>query len=396
MKNIPTDIVVITTLYPNKIQFRHGIFIETRIKKLNINDSINITVIAPVPWFPFRSKYFPNYSKLLDVSSVESRYDITVYHPRYIVIPKIGMVLTPFFLALSVYFQVRAMLKKGFNIDVFDAHYYYPDGVSAAIVSKLLGIPLIITARGSDINSISDYTLPRKMILWAAGVAKYNLAVSDALRQRMIALGIKSCSTGVFRNGVDLELFRPLNRDELRKQWKLKGNVLISVGNLIELKGHHFIISSMALLPEYTLLIVGKGEFERRLQKLAIEIGVDQRVHFLGEVNQLKLPELYNIADALVLASSREGWANVLLEAMACGTPVIASNIPGTSEVVFASEAGILVNERSVEGFTAGVSYLFSHYPDRLKTRKYAEKFSWEETSKGLAKLFAKIKKNTT
>lgn len=388
------NILVITTLYPNRIQFRHGVFVETRINHLNQSDKVSIKVIAPIPWFPIKSKYFPGYSKLVDIPRHEVRHGIDVYHPRYIVFPKIGMLVTPFLLAFSIYRQIKRLNNQNYQFDVIDAHYYYPDGVAAAMVATLLKLPLMITARGTDINLIPNFTLPRKMILWASKVANLNLAVCNALRQRMLEIGMDGASTHVFRNGVDLKLFTPLPRDVLKQKWQIRDKLLISVGYLIERKGHHLIIEAMQTLPEYQLFIVGGGEWENKLKTLAKQLGVQDRVRFLGEVGQQQLPELYSCADALVLASDREGWANVLLEAMACGTPVVASNIWGTPEVVQSPEAGVLCAERSAQGIVAAVNQLFSNYPDRAKTRQYAEKFSWDETTAGLLKLFSEIKQS--
>lgn len=390
------NILAITTLYPNKIQFRHGVFVETRLNKLNENENIRFTVIAPVPWFPIKSKLFPHYSKFADVPFYEQRHDIAVYHPRYIVVPKIGMIFTPFFLAFSIYRQLNWLMGQGEKFDVIDAHYYYPDGVSAAIISQLFKLPLTITARGTDINLIPNFSLPKKMILWASGVAKYNLAVCNALRLRMIEIGINANNTKVFRNGVDLSLFKPIEKEQLRRKWQTNNKLLLSVGYLIERKGHHLVIESLLHLPGYDLFIVGGGDWESKLKNLAIQLGVESRVRFLGELEQSQLPELYNCADALVLASSREGWANVLLEAMACGTPVVATNIWGTPEVVQTPESGVLCQERSAQGIADAVISLFNNYPDCQKTREYAEKFSWDETTKGLKDLFFQIKQDAT
>ncbi|MDD2759161.1 MAG: glycosyltransferase family 4 protein [Methylomonas sp.] len=383
--------LVVTTLYPNQVQFRHGVFIETRMKYLGQSAKANITVIAPVPWFPIKSGLFPAYSKLVDIPRHEVRYGIDVYHPRYIVIPKIGMLITPFLLAFSIYRQVNGLKKQGFQFDLIDAHYYYPDGVAAAIISVLLKLPLMITARGTDINLIPNFALPRKMIVWASKVARFNLAVCNALRQKMIEIGVDEKTAYVSRNGVDLKLFMPMPRDDIRRKWQVKNKLLISVGYLIERKGHHLVIEAMQALPDYQLFIVGGGEWEGRLKNMAEQFGVQERVRFLGEVEQQQLPELYNCADALVLASSREGWANVLLESMACGTPVVASNIWGTPEVVQSPEAGVLCGERSAQGIAAAVKRLFANYPDRTKTRQYAEKFSWDETTESLLELYEKI-----
>lgn len=390
------NILVVTTLYPNQIQFRHGIFVETRIRHLQLSGKVNITVIAPVPWFPVKSTFFPEYSKLVDVPDFEIRHEISIYHPRYWVIPKIGMSITPFFLAWSIYRQIAQLQKEGHSFDLIDAHYYFPDGVAAAIIAKLLKIPLIITARGSDINQIADFYLPRKMILWASKIARFNLAVCNALIERMIELGVPKETTLTVRNGVNLQLFQPLaNRDILKQKWLVKQRLLISVGFLIERKGHHLIIEALPLLPDYQLFIAGGGEWADKLKALVQNLGLQDRVRFLGEVRQQQLVELYNCADALILASSREGWANVLLEAMACGTPVVATNIWGTPEVVQTPEAGVLCRERTAPSIAEAVQRLFSAYPDRLQTRHYAERFSWDETTRKILEIFERFKMPT-
>lgn len=383
--------LVVSTLYPNKIQIRHGIFVESRIKHLRQTGKVELKVIAPVPWFPVKSRWFAAYSKFVDVPEFEIREGIEVYHPRYIVIPKIGMLLTPLFLAFSVFRQIKKIEKQGFGFDFIDAHYFYPDGVAAAIVAKLLNKASLITARGTDINVIANLNLPGKMIIWASKIARFNLAVSEPLRQKMLAIGIEPDSTVVSRNGVDLTLFKPLIRDEVRAKWQVTGKLLISVGNLIELKGHHIILEALASLPDFNLFIVGKGDWQTQLLKLADDLQVHDRVRFIGEILQNELAELYTCADALVLASSREGWPNVLLEAMACGTPVIATDAGASREIVQAAEAGVICENRSSESIVAAVGQLFADYPDRSKTRQYAEKFSWDETTQGLLQIFSQL-----
>ena len=124
---------------------------------------------------------------------------------------------------------------------------------------------------------------------------------------------------------------------------------------------------------------------------LAQRLGVDHRLRFLGAVPHERLPDIYNVADVLVLASSREGWANVLLEAMACGTPVAATRIWGTPEVVTEKAAGLLLEERSATAIAKGVGELLADPPDRAATRSFAEQFSWEATTEGQIRLFRHI-----
>lgn len=381
-------LLVMSTLYPNSAQPRHGIFVETRLRYLLTSRSMDAVVVAPVPWFPFSDERFPRYTDSRKIPLVEVRHGITVYHPRYLVIPKFGMLLTPLFLALAFLWQMLAIRRSGYAFDLVDGHYYYPDGVAIALISRFFKVPFTVTARGTDINLIPQHTLPKKMILWAARKATASITVCAALKDEMVKMGTDATKIHVLRNGVNLDLFTPKDRDECRRRWAIQGKALLSVGHLIERKGHHLIIEAMRELPGYHLLIAGDGEEQERLTALVQQHGLQHRVRFLGALNQQQLSEVYSAVDAMVLASSREGWANVLLESMACGTPVVATDIWGTPEVVSTPEAGRLVSVRSATAIAGEVKNLFADLPDREDTRRYAERFSWDETVDGLVRVF--------
>ena len=386
-----TNLLVITTLYPNSVQFRHGLFVESRLGRLVESGDYEAVVIAPVPWFPVKSRYFPQYSQYAQVPEVEERRGITIYHPRYLVIPKIGMVVTPFFLATAILWAARKLTKLGNRYDLVDAHYYYPDGVAVAMVSRFLGLPFTVTARGSDINLLSQYTLPRRLIQWAAARAAASITVSEALKERLLSLGVRKEKVHVLRNGVDLEQFMPLDRVRCKDALGAGECTLLSVGNLVELKGHDLVIRAMPFLPQCDLLIVGDGELKDSLERLAVELDVGHRVRFLAAVPQKDLAQIYNAAEILVLASSREGMPNVVLEAMACDIPVVATAVGGTPEVVQSPNAGILLQSRDVDSIVDGINELLANYPPPGATRRCAESFSWDNTISGLRNLFARI-----
>jgi teichuronic acid biosynthesis glycosyltransferase TuaC len=372
------NVLSFTTLYPNDRQPRHGIFVEQRLRQLIKATDIQLKVVAPVPWFPLKSKCFGQYSIYSKVEKNEDRFGIDVYHPNYLVIPKVGMSITPLLLAVAGLKKIKELIKNGFKPDIIDAHYVYPDGVAAALIGKWLNIPVVITARGSDINILPKYALPKKMILWATKEAAMNITVSRALKTEMQKLGVPVSDIEVLRNGVDLEIFNIL--PDVRKGKCVKVNKLISVGNLIELKGHHLIIEALINLVDSELTIVGEGPNEIQLKQLAVNFGVDNRVNFVGYKTHKELVRLYNEVDALILASSREGMPNVLLEAMACGTPVITTMVGGAVEVVTEVSSGILLKERSVGCIEDAVNDLMSCLPLESKTREYAEQFSWDTT----------------
>jgi len=384
-------ILTFSTLYPNSVEPGHGIFVETRLRHLLQAGGIESRVVAPVPWFPFRGEAFGRYGRLARIPARESRNGVEVEHPRYVVVPKVGMTIGPYLLYRAAARSLRAILRAGYEFDLIDAHYFYPDGVAAAMLGRAFRKPVVITARGTDINLIPRYALPRRMIRWAGSRAAAMITVCQALKDTMVDLGIDGDRITVLRNGVDLELFHPLDREAARAAHGLTGPTLLSVGYLIQRKGHDLVIRALAELPQTRLLIAGDGPDDAKLRRIADEAGVADRVTFLGRVAQNRLPELYTAADALVLASAREGWANVLLESMACGTPVVASNVWGTPEVVAVPEAGRLAAERTPAAIAAAVRDLFAAPPTRSSTRAYAEGFSWDATTEGQQRIFRRV-----
>ena len=384
--------LLFSTLYPSSARPGHGIFVETRLRELLKSGEVETRVVAPVPWFFSTNEKYGEYARMAATPKRETRNDIDVSHPRYFLPPKIGMNVAPFTLALGAVPAIRRLQREGFDFDLIDAHYYYPDGVAAALLAAYFGKPFVVTARGTDLNLIPQYPLPRKFILDAANKASASISVCRALSNELAGLGAAPEKLNVLRNGVDLERFHPIPQIEARARLGLnQGKLLLSVGHLVERKGHHLVIGMLPLLPDYQLIIAGDGAERTALENQARQLDVAGRVHFVGAVNQSVLTHYYAAADVLVLASSREGWANVLLESMACGTPVVATNIWGTPEVVSSPVAGRLADQRTSSSLVAALQSLMADYPDRRQVRAYAEKFSWEETTRGQINLFCKI-----
>ena len=385
------SLLTFSTLYPNDRRQHHGIFVENRLRHLVASGAVTSTVVAPVPWFPSQSPLFGDWALNAGVPATETRHGLTVHHPRYPVIPRIGMSIAPHLLYWSALPTVQRLMGTGKHFDAIDAHYVYPDGLAAIWIGQKLGLPTVVTARGTDINLIPRYTGPRHLIRRTLPRASALVAVSAALKNELVALGQPADRISVLRNGVDTTLFRPAERTSARATLDLKRRTLLSVGHLIERKGHDRIIEAMIELPDYDLLIVGEGPERQRLIGLAHQFGVSDRVRLLGAKPHAEMPKIYTAADALVPASSREGWANVLLESMACGTPVIASNVWGNPEVVRAPEAGVVANDSTPHGLAAAIRDLFAHLPSRCDTQAYAQNFSWDETTAGQISLFESL-----
>ena len=389
-------LLTFSTLYPSSVRPGHGIFVETRLRELLGSGEVEVRVVAPVPWFPSTASRWGDYARMARTPSRETHNGIDVLHPRYLLPPKVGMTIAPLSLALGAASALHQLQREGYDFDVIDAHYYYPDGVAAAMLARWFNKPLTITARGTDLNLIPQYTLPRRMMQWAAATAAASIGVSAALVNVLRNWGVAEARLHVMRNGVDLQRFRPLAQTQMRAALGLEGApLLLSIGNLVEMKGHHLLIEALALLlpqhPKARLIIIGEGPERGRLQALAQQLGVESRVTLTGALPNIDLLRWYSAADLFLLASSREGWANVLLEAMACGTPAVATDVGGSSEVLASEAVGCLVKERSGASFARAITELLAASPDRCSVRRYAEGFAWRSTTDAQLALFSSL-----
>lgn len=385
-------LLTFSTLFPNAAQPNHGIFVENRLRHLVATGAVSSTVLAPVPWFPSSHPRFGAWARYAGVPPSETSHGLAIHHPRYPVIPRIGMSAAPWLLYRASLPMARHLARET-RAEIIDAHYVYPDGVAAIWLGAALGLPVVITARGSDVTQLPDHAIPRRLIQGAIRRAAGLIGVSAALRDRLVELGAPPERAVTLRNGIDIKMFQPPpDRAAARAALGLTRPTLISVGGLIPRKRHHLTIAAMRLLPEMGLLIVGEGPERAALQAQIDAAGLGDRARLTGPVPHADLPAYYGAADASVLASSREGWANVLLESMACGTPALASDIPGNPEVVQAPEAGRILRANTADGIAEAARELLATPPDRAATRAYAERFGWEETSRGQIALFEQVK----
>ncbi len=382
----PLRLLTVSSLYPNPAMPNHGVFVENRLRHLVASGEASSVVVAPVPWFPGRGP------KTGTIPAEEYRHGLRLLHPRFLAVPGLGMATNPITYARALASAVRRLHAEGERFDLIDAHYLFPDGVAAVAVAQRFGLPVVLTARGSDTSQFPNYWLPGYMIRRALARADGLIAVSAALKEGLVSLGVSAERVVVLRNGVDLALFRPpSDRAALRHALGLEGPTILSVGLLVPRKRHHLTIEALSLLPGRQLLIAGEGPERARLEALAARLGVADRVRFLGSVPHRELPSLYAAADVMVLASEREGWANVLLEAMACGTPVVATEAWGAREAIGEEGAGLVINEATAPALAAAIARMLTEPPPRSFVRAYAERFSWDEVSAGQLALFRRI-----
>jgi teichuronic acid biosynthesis glycosyltransferase TuaC len=382
----PIRLLTLTTLFPNARRPRHGIFIANRLRMLCETGHVKATVIAAVPWFP------GCYRHMSQVPRMEAWSGIPVHHPRYLHVPALGMRLQPGSLARAILRELRTAELAESAFDVVDAHYFYPDGVAAARVARALGLPLVISGRGSDVNLIGEISFARKRMIAAARCASAVIAVSSALAQKMEALGMPRDRINVLRNGVDTGLFAPAGRRAARERFRIDdmGPLVLGVGNLVAEKGFELLIRAMAELPRARLLLVGEGPLKDALRALAESVAPG-RVMFRDNVSQTELRYAYAAANVLALPSLREGWPNVLLEAIACGTPVVAAAVGGVPEIVQAGAPGMMLAERSPGNWAHAISAMLAASLSPDKVRMYALQHGWAEIIARQSSLYRQV-----
>jgi glycosyltransferase involved in cell wall biosynthesis len=384
-------ILTFSTLYPNDAAPAHGVFVENRLRHLVGTGAVSATVLAPIPYFPSKNPAFGTWSRHAAAPAAERRHGIGVLHPRYLAIPRFGMSAAPFLLYLSAARALARLRRAGETFDLIDAHYLYPDGVAATWLGRRFSLPVVLTARGSDVTQWPRHAIPRRLIRAACARADAVITVSAGLRDALAAIGVDAGRVTVLRNGVDLRQFAPVDRTAARAALGLTGPTLLSVGSLIARKGHDLTIAALAELPAWHLLIAGEGPERDALLALADRLGVAPRVRLLGPWPHGDLAGLYSAADISVLASAREGFANVLLESMACGTPVVVSPIAGNDEAVRTADSGLIASARTPAAIAQAVRTLFANLPDRAATRACATQFGWEPVSQGQLDVFARV-----
>lgn len=388
----PIQSLLFSTLFPNASRPLHGIFVETRLRKLLSSSEVKARVVAPVPWFPSRNPRFGEWARSASVPRSEVRHGTDIEHPRYLLPPKVGMSLAPILLATGASSAIRRMLAAGCSFDLIDAHYYYPDGAAAALLSRWFDIPFVVTGRGTDLNLLPNYAIPRRWIQWTIGRAHASVVVSEALSKRLVSLGADPNRVHLIRNGVDTQQFCLLDREACRADLGLSpGTTLLSVGNFYPFKGHDIAIDALVSLPEDTrLAIIGDGEDRKRLEALIAARGLAHRVTLVGTTSQSELVRWYNAADVLVLASAREGTPNVILEALACGLRVVATAVGGIPEIVRSRTAGLLV-ERNADAIAAAVRDIVAEPTSRDAVRDCVSNLTWAETTRRQIELFRAV-----
>lgn len=364
-------VLTLSTLYPDSGRPSFGIFVERQTLALAAREGVEVEVVAPVglPIWPLTRH--PHYRTRARLPAKERRQGLAVHRPRFRIWPGLGGAGAARSLAAAVLPLARAL-----ECDVIDSEFFWPDGVAAMHLAEALGLPFSVKARGSDIHFWGRRGAIAAQMLEAGREASGLLAVSAGLKADMTAMGMPEEKIRVHYTGVDLERFRPVDRESARRKLGVDGPLIVTPGNLVPLKGQRLAIEALAGIPKATLLIAGEGPERPALEALIAARGLAPRARLLGSVPPAEMPELLAAADLMLLPSEREGLANVWIEALACGTPILIGDVGGAREVLDRPEAGRLV-AREAGAIAAAALDMLASPPDPAAVRRSAERFSW-------------------
>ena len=392
-------IVVFSSLFPSSTQPGAGLFIRERM--FRVGAALPLAVVSPVPWFPLQSlvrRWRPGFRP--GAPPHERQSDFDVWFPRFLSVPSALKRLDGFLMALGTLPRMWQLRSAG-RLDVIDAHFAYPDGYAASLLGRWLKVPVTITLRGTEVRHARDPVLA-PLLRRALQRATQVFAVSESLRGIAMSLGIAAERVRVVGNGVDLHKFNPLPRDEARRALHLDAEapVLVTVGALVERKGFHRVIEILPELrrrfPGLIYLVVGgsspEGDMSAPLRGQVRALGLEDAVRFVGPLppEQLRVP--LSAADVFVLATRNEGWANVLLEAMACGVPVVATDVGGNAEVVCEPALGSIVPFGDAGRLRQAIEHALAFSWDKAAIREYASRNTWDQRVHSLVEVFSSLR----
>ncbi|TPG39622.1 glycosyltransferase family 4 protein [Sphingomonas koreensis] len=374
-------VLTLSTLFPDASRPNFGVFVERQTLGLAAAPEVELKVIAPIGLPPTPLRRLDRYRALAAQPEHETWKGLDTYRPRFTTLPGTGgrfhvaplvQVLTP----------LLDRLRARFAFDVIDAEFFFPDGPAAAALGQRYGVPVSIKARGADIHHWGVGATAAQ-VRRAGRFADGMLAVSAAMKADMIALGLPGERIAIHHTGVDLAAFKPADRAAAKAALGVTGPLIVSIGALIERKGHGVVVDAVADLSGVTLLIAGDGPDRARLAAQIDRLGLGERVRLLGAVRHEALPDLIAAADVMALASASEGLANAWIEALACGTPIVITAAGGARELSN-DTAVVRIADRTPTDFAAAIRATLAAAPDPAAARRIAERFTWAANTAAL------------
>jgi teichuronic acid biosynthesis glycosyltransferase TuaC len=375
-------VLTIASLFPDESRPVFGVFVERQTLGLGAREDVSLEVIAPVGIPPWPLSRHARYRALARLPRHEDWKGLSVHRPRFPVIPGANGRASGALMARAI-LPIARRLHAERPFDVVDAEFFFPDGPAAMRVAQALDLPYSVKARGADIHYWGQQPATADAVREAGLNADGLLAVSEAMKRDMAALGMSADRIRVHHTGVDLDRFAPGDRTALKAELGISGPMVACVGALIPRKGQAILIEALAGLPDVTLIIVGQGPDRAALEAQAQRLGSAERVRFTGSLPHEGIAQILAAADVMALPSASEGLANAWVEALACGTPIVITDAGGAREVVRSAETGRVV-ARTPGAIAGAIAALIADPPPAALVRAAAERFTWASNTQAL------------
>jgi lipopolysaccharide exporter len=378
-------VLSLSTEFPNPSEPGKGLFVRARLEAMA--SRAPLFVVAPVASLDYANPRHDLFAARR-IPRERDEAGLRVLHPRWLYPPRGGWMNAWFLFARLLPLQIRLRARRPF--DVIDAHFAHPEGIAAVLLGRVLRCPVIVTVRGSELRYYRQRS-KRFWMSWALRRADRVIAVSEGLRELAITLGVDPRRVKTVPNGIKADVFFRRDRLACRSRHGVAAHerIILSAGDLAELKGHHRVMTAVKALNDRgvraRLLIAGgvgrSGRYADTLRRQVIEQGLTDQVAFLGEVTQDALAELMSAADVFCLASSTEGWPNVVNEALACGTPVVATDVGAVRQMIHGDGDGTVVPVHDAEALADALQAALTSDWDREAISARGRSRSWGQVA---------------
>ncbi len=385
-------VLLLSRNYPNSVIPFLGLWVEGLAQP--ISRLCEARVVSPVPYCPPLPTAI-SYARYRRIPMREQRQGIPVHHPRFVTGPGYSLHNIE---ASTYYWSIyRSVdhLRREFPFDLIHAHFTYPDGVVAARLGQKYGVPVVITEHAPWLPWLETNSHVRRQALWASRICAFHLPVSRYVQDTIEHFAGPSSQLRVVPVGVDGSVFRPLPPDQ-----PYNPKQILYVGFMRQVKGVDVLLKAMRQLvnrvPDTQLVLVGGGFYssyqreEARLQRLTGELGLEAHVKFVGMKSSAEVARLMRESALLVLPSRAESFGAVLVEALACGTPVVATRCGGPEDIVN-EQVGVLVPKEDDWALASAMEYVLAHReqyaPAALRSYALAN-FAWERIAERTVHLY--------
>jgi glycosyltransferase involved in cell wall biosynthesis len=382
-------VLVSTGIFPNRSDMTRGVYVFQQVAALARR--VSLAVVAPIPFIPPLARSV-RYRAFAGVPRGDVLDGVAVTYPRYVVVPRIGRFLHGFFVFLCT-LGTHLRVARTLHPDVVLSFFAYPYGFAAVLVAGVLRRPVVVSCRGSDINHLARPFLRRRLIAWSLRRCHCVVVVSRALGDEVAALGVRRESIRVIPNGIDTARFQVGDRVAAREELGLPVGdpLVVCVSRLSHEKGIDLLVDAVAQaeMAGVIVVVVGDGPERAALEARGDRLGLGARVRFAGRQPHDAVPRWLAAADLVVLSSRSEGHPNAVVEALACGRPVVATGVGGVPDILTGDDLGIIVAPENAGALATGIRQALSRAWDPARLTSAAHARTWQRVADDLYDVLA-------